>query len=44
MIPFVMSFLVDVINGLFAEIILYCNHYRCLNEKQQLHLKEMYKL
>lgn len=44
MIPFVMLFLVDVTDGLFAEIIRYCNHYRCLYEKQQLHSKEMYTL
>ena len=44
MIPFVMLFLVDVTDGLFAEIIRYCYHYQCLYEKQQLHLKEMYTL
>lgn len=41
MIPVVMLFLVDVTDGLFAEIIRCCNHYQCLYEKQQLHLKEM---
>lgn len=44
MIPVVMLFLVDVTDGLFAEIIWYCNHYQCLFEKQQLHSKEMYTL
>lgn len=44
MIPFVMLFLVDVTDGLFAEIIWFCNHYQCLYEKQQLHSKEMYTL
>lgn len=37
-----MLFLVDVTDGLFAEMTLYCNHYQCLYEKQQLHLKEMH--
>lgn len=44
MIPVVMLFLVDVTDGLFAEIIRFCNHYQCLYEKQQLHSKEMYTL